>query len=210
MNKISMSQTCLCSIFYQKATNFFPTTSRYRGHSAIVQHNSNLATVHSWVTVGGCSVEYNYKLVCQFTATVGGTRCYLWLNRARATHCRATQSILLISWSRTERQWLKGYWILRYQLTSQTNYGYVTEKKKFFFVWPCNNVIQIDKMLVYGLLCTTVWANWCRSSYSYSIKQLLNYSGMPSVATGCCENPVALMFYRQVCDKLISFMNMYL
>jgi len=34
MNKISRSQTCLYSIF-QKATEFFTTTSCYRGQSAI-------------------------------------------------------------------------------------------------------------------------------------------------------------------------------
>jgi len=58
-----------------------------------VRHNTNLATVHSRVTVGGCWMEYEYKLLRQFTTTVGGTRCYLWLKRARATHHRATQSV---------------------------------------------------------------------------------------------------------------------
>ena len=73
INKISMSQTCLYSISYQKAMyRIFTTTSRYRGHSTIVRHNTNLATVY---TVGGWSVEYEYKLLHQFTVTVGGTRC---------------------------------------------------------------------------------------------------------------------------------------
>ena len=62
MNKISMSQTCLYTISYQIATGFFTPTSHYRGHSAIVGHNTNLATVHSRVTVGGCLMEYEYKL----------------------------------------------------------------------------------------------------------------------------------------------------
>ena len=48
---------------------------------------------HSRVTVGGWSMEYEHKLLCQFTTTVGGTRCYYGFNRARATHCRATQSV---------------------------------------------------------------------------------------------------------------------
>ena len=70
----------LYNIFYQKGTGFFTTTSCYRGHSAIVQHNANFATVHSPVTVGDCSVEYEYKLLCQFTTMVVRTRWYLWLN----------------------------------------------------------------------------------------------------------------------------------
>ena len=76
MNKISMSQTCKYNISYPKSHRIF-TTSRYRGHSAIVQHNTNVATAHSQVTVGSCSVEYEYKLLRQFTTTVGGSRCYL-------------------------------------------------------------------------------------------------------------------------------------
>ena len=54
--------------FLQKS--YWTTTSHYRGHSAIVQHNTNVATVHSRVTVGGCSVEYEYKLLRQFARVV--------------------------------------------------------------------------------------------------------------------------------------------
>ena len=91
MNKISMSKTCLYKFSCKKAIyQIFTTTSRYRGHLATVQHNTNFATVHSRVTVGGCSVDYEYKLLHQFTTTVGGASCYYDLNRARATHCRAT------------------------------------------------------------------------------------------------------------------------
>ena len=82
-------QTCLYNISYQ----IFTTTSRYSGHSAIVQHNTNFVTVHSQVTVGGCSVEYKYKLLRLFTTTVGELGAIYEFNRARATHCRATQSV---------------------------------------------------------------------------------------------------------------------
>ena len=74
MNRISMSQTCLMTFPTKK---IFTTTSRYRGHSALVRHNTNFATVHSRVTVGSCSVEYEYKLLRQFTTTVEEARCYL-------------------------------------------------------------------------------------------------------------------------------------
>ena len=67
-------------------------------------------------------MKYEYKLLRQFTMTVGGTRCYSWLKQSQATHCRATQSLFAHI---SERQWLKCYWILQdeYPETSQTNYG---------------------------------------------------------------------------------------
>ena len=70
----------------------FTTTSRYRVHSATVQHNTNFATVHSQVTLGGCSVEYKYKLLRQFTTTVAIYGLY----RARATHCKVTRSVFAL------------------------------------------------------------------------------------------------------------------
>ena len=88
MNKTRMSQTWLYSIFYQKATGFLQQLVAL----AIVGHNTNLATVHSQVTVSSCSVEYEYKLLCQFTKIVGTTGVCS-LNRARATHCRNTRSV---------------------------------------------------------------------------------------------------------------------
>ena len=33
---------------------------------------------------GGCLMEYKYKLLCQFSTTVGGTRCYLWLKQSHS------------------------------------------------------------------------------------------------------------------------------
>ena len=83
-NRISRSQTCLYSIFYQKRYRIYTTISRYRGHSAIVWHSTNFATVHSRVTEGGCLMEYKYKLLCQFSTAVGGTRWYLWLKQSHS------------------------------------------------------------------------------------------------------------------------------
>ena len=82
MNKISMVKTCLYSILYQKATRFLqhPVTTE----GAIVRHNTNFAIVDSWMTVGGCSMEYKYNLLHRFAMTVGGS---YGLNSARATHC---------------------------------------------------------------------------------------------------------------------------
>jgi len=34
------------------------------------RHNTNFTTVHSRVTVGSCSKEYKYKLLCQFAHIV--------------------------------------------------------------------------------------------------------------------------------------------
>ena len=65
----------------KKLRNFY--NNQYRGHSAIVQHNINLATVHNRVTVGSCSVKYKYK-PRQFTTKVGGTRCYLLLKQSQS------------------------------------------------------------------------------------------------------------------------------
>ena len=58
INKISR-----CMTFPTKSYQIVTTTSCYRGHSAILQCNTTFATVHSQVTVGGCSVEYEYKLL---------------------------------------------------------------------------------------------------------------------------------------------------
>ena len=48
----------------------FTITSHYRGHLALVRHNTNFATVHSWVTVSGCLVEYEYKLLRQLACFI--------------------------------------------------------------------------------------------------------------------------------------------
>ena len=112
MNKISMSQTCLYNFSYKKSYRIFTTTSIYRGHLATVQHNTNFAKVHTQVILGGCSVDYEYKLLRQFTTTVGGTSCYLWLKQSQSNslqgHTGPHEAFFLIFRNRTERQWLKG------------------------------------------------------------------------------------------------------
>ena len=67
---------------------------------------------------------------------------------------------LFISQNKTEWQWLKGYWILaKWVPINFANKLGQTERKKKLFVWPCGNVGQMDKMLVYGILCVTMRAN---------------------------------------------------
>ena len=94
--------------------------------SAIVQHKTNFATVHSQVTLGGCSVENEYKLLCQFTTTLGGTSCYLWLTQSQRNslqgHMKHFCSYLGIEqngsgWKAT------GYSKNGYPVTSKTHYG---------------------------------------------------------------------------------------
>ena len=81
-----------------------------------------------------------YKQLHLFTTMESGA--IYGLNRARAIHCS----------TRVEQSGsdLKGYWILvnGYPVTSPTNYG-----KKLCV--PYSDVVQIDKMLVYSILCTT-------------------------------------------------------
>ena len=132
-------------------------------HSATVQYDTNFATVRSQVTLGGCSVDYEYKLLRQFTTTVGGTSCYLWLKQSQSNSLQGhTKRFLLISQNRTERQWLKGYWILEKPVPRDFENKLRRTGKFFFqkrFVWPCSDVVQIDKTLVYGILCATMRAN---------------------------------------------------
>ena len=137
MNKIGVSQTCLYNISYHKDTGFLQQPVTTEG---IWLYNTNLATVHSRVTVGGCLVKYEYKLVHQLTTTVGRTRCYYSQNRCL--------------------------------ITLQTAF-------KKLFMWPCSNVIQIDKTQVYGILCATTRGHWHSSLYLYSAKQ-------PSTVTQLC------------------------
>ena len=82
-NKIGRSQTNLYSIFYQKATGVLQHPVATEG-IWLVWHSTNLATVYSWVTVGNCLMEYEYKLLRQFTMTVGRTGCYLWFKQSHS------------------------------------------------------------------------------------------------------------------------------
>ena len=118
-------------ICHKLACVTFPTkiASHYREHSALVEHNTIFATVHSWATVGGYLVEYEHKLLCQFTTTGGGTRCCLWLKK-EPKQLRPHEVFLLMSRNKTEQKWLKDYSILaRWVPSNFTNYG---ELEKFF------------------------------------------------------------------------------
>ena len=89
----------------------------------MVRHNTKFATAHSQVTVSGCPVECEYKLVHQFTTTVG---TIYGLNSQEQLTAGPHKAFLLISRNRTE-QLLKGY---RYTVILQTIYG---KPEKFFF-----------------------------------------------------------------------------
>ena len=70
MNKISMSKTCLYNFSYKKLPDIYNNQSLRRAFSYSSAYNTNFATVHSRVTVGGCSVEYEYNLLLQFARVV--------------------------------------------------------------------------------------------------------------------------------------------
>ena len=164
----------------EKGPDFYNNQS-LRGYLALVRHNTNFATVHSRVTVGGCLVEYKYKLLGQFTKTVGGTRCYLRFKESQSNSMQG-QTKHFCSYIETEQSgsgWkATGYSRNGYKLTSQTNHGKLFQK---CFVWPCTNVVQIEKTLVYGILCATKQANWRTSLYSYFTEQPPTFTGLCTV-----------------------------
>ena len=152
MNKSSMSQTCLYKISYKKATcvpDFYNSQSLGR----------HLAIVHSRVTVDGCSMEYEYKLlhVRQFTTTVEGTTCRycLWLKQNQSNSLLDHTKPYL---NRTEQQYLKGYWILKneYRVTSQTNYGEL--EKKIFKNSLCGPAAMSRMQQFFSRLRPPFWA----------------------------------------------------
>ena len=109
----------ICITFLTKSYRIFTTTSRYRGHLAIVQHNTNFATVHSQVTVGGCSVEYECKLLCQYTTTVGATepeQLNVSLLTLLHTECRIPLFYLLVGhrFRVTQRAFKKNFFFVHY------------------------------------------------------------------------------------------------
>ena len=115
------------------------------------------------VTVGSCSMEYEYKLLRQFTTTVGGTRCSFRLKQSQSNSVQGNTKHF--TWNRTEWQWLKGSWI----------FGSNFENKQWptgnFFFWPCSYAVQIHRTLIYSTLQAMVWTNWHRKLYSNSIDQ---------------------------------------
>jgi len=60
----------------KKAAKLFTTKSHYRGHSAIVQHNTGFTTLCSWMTVDDCLVEYKYKLLHQLICIIAHRLLY--------------------------------------------------------------------------------------------------------------------------------------
>ena len=59
-----------CITFPTKNYQIFTTTSCYGRHLSIVWHNSKFATVQNRVTVGGCSMVFEYNFLCQFSRAV--------------------------------------------------------------------------------------------------------------------------------------------
>ena len=68
INKIRMSQTCLYNTSYKKATKSLqqPVATEGIRLKFSITLTPNFATVHSQVTLGGCSVEYEYQLLWAF------------------------------------------------------------------------------------------------------------------------------------------------
>ena len=96
---ITCSRIIVCHrvpcITLHKSYQIFTTTSRSRRHSAIVRHSSNLVTVHSQVTVGGSSVEFEYNFLRQFARTVG---------------CRVSYTSVLSICTTLLQGHMKGFW----------------------------------------------------------------------------------------------------
>ena len=129
MNKICMSQTCLFNISSKKLPGFDQqktvATEGYIPLYTSLAYNTNFTTVHSWATVGSCLVQYEYKMLCQFTMT--------------------HKVFLLISWNRTERQWLKSYWILPSNFVNKLRrtWNFFLKKKFVYVARACSDVVQI-------------------------------------------------------------------
>ena len=152
-----MSKTCLYNFSYKKNYWIFITPRHYRGHSAIVQPNTNFATVDSRVTVGGCSMEYEYKLLRQFTTTVGRTSCNSSLKKSQSNslqgHMRRFCSQLGIEQS-TSGWKATGYSENGYPVISKTNYCKLEN-------FPCvlfdiDNVGVLEQATYQNRCCVTV------------------------------------------------------
>ena len=116
----------------------------------------------------------------QFTTT--GTRCYLWLKQSQSNSLQGHKKhfYLYLGVEQSGRGWKDTWKTGTQELTSQTMVdGFFFPKR---FVWPCSNVVQIDKTLVYSILHATVQAIWHRSLYSYSTKQLPTVTRLWTVA----------------------------
>ena len=82
INKLACHKLASIAFSTKKLPNFHNNQSLQRAFSCIVGHSTNLTTVHSWVIVGSCSMEYEYKLLRQLTTTV--CRCHLCLEQSQS------------------------------------------------------------------------------------------------------------------------------
>ena len=159
----------------------FIITSCYRGHLALVRHNTNLATVHCRVAVGGCSVEYKYKLLCQFTKTVGGTRCYLWFKESQNNSLQG-HTKRFCSYVETEHS--SSGW----KTTGYSQNGYKLREQTM-----ANWKISISKMLHVALhQCRTnrentgIWHSVCNEAGKLSRSLYLYFTQQPPTVTWLC------------------------
>ena len=84
MIKISMSQTWLYNISYQKCYQIFTITSCYRGQLTLVCHNTNFATVATqssdsrWL-LGGVQTQTSVSVCLLCCAQNAIYQCFLYL-----------------------------------------------------------------------------------------------------------------------------------
>ena len=115
----------------------FTTTSRYERHLVIVRHNSKFATVHSRVTVGGCSMEFRVQFstsVCSRHCTQNAIyQCSIYLYVKIPVH----HSLFL--------KLLGTYLFFEYPRDFQPlPLGSIARKKtKQHFVWPCGELLWL-------------------------------------------------------------------
>ena len=130
--KLVCDKLACIQIRYQILT----TTSHYRGHLTIFQHNTNFATIHSGVTVGSSSV-CKYKLLHHFAMMVEGTRCYLWLKQSNLLHGHTNHFRMHLRQEQSGSGWNPASYL-------QNRYKYITLQTKWktgnFFFWGGGNV----------------------------------------------------------------------
>lgn len=113
--EISMPQTCLYNI-----------SARTSYHRGIWLWFGITLTVHSWVTVAGYSLEYEYRLLCQLTTTVGGTTYYLLLEQSQSNSLQGRMKCFSshLGLEQNSSGWkVTGYLQTGCSVTSQKNYG---------------------------------------------------------------------------------------
>ena len=122
------------------------TTCHYRGHSAIVQPNTDFATVHSQVTEGGCSVEYEYKLLHQFAWAVAHRMPYTSILSICATSLQGHTKCFWKKNFPVHRSCFRSHWVPVFQVSSSLSaiaalfYSEIWAKR---FVWPCSELLWL-------------------------------------------------------------------